>query len=74
MYAVTNKSGNKTTLFDDLKILYDEYSKIYNFYDLSIPIFDDVCKGVQNKGYFELELNKEIYYIIKTTNKKIENS
>lgn len=73
MYAITNKSGNKTTLYEDLKPLYDEYSKLYNFYESNMPIYDEILEDIYNNGYFELELNKETYYIIKTTvDKKLD--
>jgi hypothetical protein len=67
MYAITNKHGNNTALFPDLQKLYNEYYKIFNFYDLIIPSYDDILNNIKLNGYFEYILNQDTYYIIKTS-------
>jgi len=67
MYAITNINGNKTTLFNDINLLYNEYKQIFNFYNLKINSCEDIIKEINNKGYYKFELNNEIYYVIKTT-------
>jgi len=66
MYVITNKSGCKTQLFDNLKLLYDEYKKLSLFYEIIIPDYEEINQQITSKGYYEVKFNDDIYYILQT--------
>ena len=66
MYAFTNKSGCKSQLFDNLKLLYEEYKKLSIFYEIIIPDYEEINEQIISKGYYEVKFNNDIYYVLKT--------
>ncbi len=67
MYAITNKSGLNSSLFNNLNLLFDELSKLAYFYKLDIPNYDDFNKVIDDNGYYQINFYSNTYYVIKTT-------
>jgi len=65
MYALTNKSGNKTLLFSDIDKLFHKYSIMINYHNSNS--YNDIINIIDNYGYFHFIINLESFYIIKTT-------
>lgn len=66
MFAITDKSGTKTTLLHDINNLFLEYNKLIKYYQIT-ETFEDIIKQIDDFGYYQFNLNNKIYYIINTS-------
>lgn len=65
MFAITDKSGIKSILFDNIQNLLDEYTNFLLAYKINIS-YDIITKEINEKGFFKFDINDHTYYIIKT--------
>jgi len=73
MYAITNKHGLNSSLFNNLSFLFNELSKILDYYKVNIPSYEDFSKNIHENGYYQINLHNDIYYVIKTDLDKSAN-
>ncbi len=66
MFAITDKSGIKSILFENLDDLFSEYFDFLNYNNITIS-HDLILKNIKEKGFFDFIINDHIYYIIKTS-------